>query len=87
LGTKQASGVLQDETTEILEIRRRQRDDLVVFEKLVEAFGAAKAAAESGEKGKKKGQSRRGYPGGGGAGGCWTKNRLNPIWVSRRISG
>jgi hypothetical protein len=33
------------ETTEILEARRLQRDDIVIFEKLVEAFGAIKEAA------------------------------------------
>jgi hypothetical protein len=37
--------LMQGETTEILEARRLQGDDLVIFEKLIEAFSAAKAAA------------------------------------------
>ena len=44
----------QGETTEILEARRLQRDDIVVFEKLVEAFGALKAAAASATDKKKE---------------------------------
>ena len=37
--------LMQGETTEILESRRLQGDDLVIFEKLIEAFSAVKEAA------------------------------------------
>jgi hypothetical protein len=37
--------LMQGETTEILEARRLQGDDLVIFQKLIEAFSAVKAAA------------------------------------------
>jgi hypothetical protein len=38
--------LMQGETTEILEARRLQRDDIVIFEKLIEAFGAIRGAKE-----------------------------------------
>jgi hypothetical protein len=36
--------LMEGETTEMLEARRLQRDDLVIFEKLIEAFSAAREA-------------------------------------------
>jgi hypothetical protein len=45
-----AERLAQGETTEILETRRLQRDDIVIFEKLVEAFGAIKEAANEPKK-------------------------------------
>jgi hypothetical protein len=47
----------QGETTEILETRRLQRDELVIFEKFVEALGATKRA---GDEPKKKSEGGRG---------------------------
>jgi hypothetical protein len=44
--------LMHGETTEILEARRLQRDDIVIFEKLVEAFTAVKDAG--GEKPKRR---------------------------------
>ncbi|HXP06308.1 MAG TPA: hypothetical protein VN808_19505 [Stellaceae bacterium] len=42
--------LMQGETTEILESRRLQRDDIIVFEKLIEALGAVKEAAKPEKK-------------------------------------
>lgn len=50
--------LMEGETTEILETRRLQRDDIVIFEKLIEAFSAAKNAATESEQKSRSGSRK-----------------------------
>jgi hypothetical protein len=50
--------LMEGETTEILETRRLQRDDLVIFEKLIDAFSAAKKVATASEQKSRSGSRK-----------------------------